>query len=157
MKLKLNITKENVRGWLLGCCLFLSFPNKINANQEIASLFNDQEVQCLAKNIYFEARGESLRGMRAVAQVTINRVNDYRWPDTICQVVYQRSQFSWTAKKVKITDIKLYKIAEDLAYEVLNNPLKNFPHTHFHAVYVNPGWKYKNKVKIGNHIFYEKR
>ncbi len=146
-----------MKGCLLGSYLLLSFPNKISANQEIISLFNEQEVQCLAKNIYFEARGESVRGMKAVAQVTINRVNDYRWPDTICQVVYQRGQFSWTVKKNKITDQKLYKLAEDLAYEVLNKPLENFPHTHFHATHVNPGWKYANKVKIGNHIFYEKR
>ena len=61
------------------------------------------EVKCLAKNIYFEARNQSIQGMYAVADVTLNRVKDSRWPSTICAVVKQRDQrrgkwicqFSW--------------------------------------------------------------
>ena len=140
--------------WLLGFCLFLSFPSKISANSEITALFNDREVECLAKNIYFEARGESLLGKKAVAQVTLNRMKDYRWPKTICQVVYQRNQFSWTSTKYKVTDTKLYQHARDIAYSILNEPLADFPYTHFHAIYVSPGWGYRKKTRIGNHIFY---
>lgn len=140
--------------WLLGCCLYLS-PTNISANSEIVSLFSEREIECLAKNIYFEARGESTRGKLAVAQVTINRMNDYRWPKTICQVVYQRGQFSWTTNKHKITNIALYTDIKELAYSVLNEPLENFPYTHFHNTQVQPNWKYKRKTKIGNHIFYQ--
>lgn len=59
--------------------------------------FDVKEVTCLAQNIYHEARGESPTGRRAVAHVTLNRVKSPRYPDTICEVVYQPEQFSWTA------------------------------------------------------------
>lgn len=71
-------------------------------------IIDPNEVYCLATNIYHEARGEPLEGQIAVASVTINRVHDHRWPDTICEVVFQaqrdpetreprlhRCQFSW--------------------------------------------------------------
>jgi hypothetical protein len=54
---------------------------------------------CLARNIYFEARGEGARGQYAVAAVTLNRVREKRWPDGVCGVVYQKKQFSWTISR----------------------------------------------------------
>lgn len=51
---------------------------------------------CLVKNVYWEARGESRAGMKAVAQVTLNRVRAAQWPDSVCEVVRQPRQFSWT-------------------------------------------------------------
>ena len=60
----------------------------------------DQELQadiyCGAQNIYFEAGSEPFEGMMAIADVTINRKKDTRWPDSICNVVWQNKQFSWT-------------------------------------------------------------
>lgn len=55
-----------------------------------------QEALCLARNIYFEARGEDLVGQEAVASVTMNRVRATAWPASVCEVVYQPLQFSWT-------------------------------------------------------------
>jgi len=52
-------------------------------------------LECLAANIYHEARGEPLRGQLAVGVVTLNRVSDKRWPSTICGVVKDKHQFSW--------------------------------------------------------------
>jgi hypothetical protein len=57
------------------------------------------DALCLARNIYFEARGEGSRGQYAVAAVTLNRVRDKRWSDGICGVVYQKKQFSWTISR----------------------------------------------------------
>jgi spore germination cell wall hydrolase CwlJ-like protein len=57
------------------------------------------DALCLARNIYFEARGEGARGQYAVAAVTLNRVREKRWPDGICGVVYQKKQFSWTISR----------------------------------------------------------
>ena len=54
------------------------------------------EIHCLALNIYHEARGESLEGRLAVAAVTMNRVRDKRFPDRVCEGVWQPRQFSWT-------------------------------------------------------------
>jgi hypothetical protein len=57
------------------------------------------DALCLARNIYFEARGEGARGQYAVAAVTLNRVREKRWSDGICGVVYQKKQFSWTISR----------------------------------------------------------
>jgi len=56
----------------------------------------DDGVVCLADNIYFEARGQGIQGWKAVANVVRNRVNNKKYPDDVCDVVYQRKQFSWT-------------------------------------------------------------
>jgi len=57
------------------------------------------DALCLARNIYFEARGEGARGQYAVAAVTLNRALDKRWADGICEIVYQKKQFSWTISR----------------------------------------------------------
>jgi len=53
------------------------------------------DIECLAKNIYFEARNQPYEGQLAVALVTMNRVYNSKFPDTVCEVVYQPKQFSW--------------------------------------------------------------
>ena len=57
------------------------------------------EMVCMADNLFHEAKVDGMRGMEAVAAVVMNRVHDSRWPDSVCGVVYQPSQFSWTLKK----------------------------------------------------------
>lgn len=57
------------------------------------------EIGCLAANLYFEARGEPLKGQLAVAKVTLNRVKSKQYPDSICAVVFQKHQFSWTKQQ----------------------------------------------------------
>ena len=57
---------------------------------------DSKQHECLAMNIYHEARGERMEGQIAVAQVTLNRAAHEEWPSTICDVVYQPKQFSWT-------------------------------------------------------------
>jgi hypothetical protein len=128
-----------------------------------------KDIDCLAKNIYYEAASESFEGKLAVAQVTINRTKSSRYPDTICDVVYQKDkvngrtvcQFSWTCAKVS-TPKSLYLWEESLyiARKALTEPIahaKIAAHNvmFYHAAYINPGWK-KNGVvmRIGNHIFY---
>ena len=63
-----------------------------------------KQHNCLALNIYHEARGERVEGQIAVAHVTMNRVNHEKWPSTICEVVYQPKQFSWTHDKCSKQD-----------------------------------------------------
>jgi len=127
------------------------------------------EVLCLAKNIYYEARGESLAGKLAVGQVTLNRVERAHWPTTICGVVFERNkeatvcQFSWVCDSTipRIDQASnAWRHSYDLAIQLLASPfpLKDITEgaTYFHARYVNPTWA-KQKVKIAtidNHIFY---
>lgn len=132
------------------------------------SEFRRREVRCLATAIYFEARGESILGQKAVAQVVMNRVRSYFYPDTICGVVYQgmlkrnKCQFSFACdgRRDVPREKKQWEIANDLAQKVVDAKiyLKDLAGaTHYHATYVSPPWR-RNMIKIkriGLHIFYK--
>jgi hypothetical protein len=129
----------------------------------------ERQLDCLAKNIYFEAGNESFEGKVAVAQVTMNRSHSGKFPADVCGVVYQKStilgklicQFSWycdnsghtliqnkenydesmiAAKKVLLEEYKLPGLDEALYY---------------HADYIDPHWSKLKLIKIGHHIFYK--
>ncbi len=113
-------------------------------------------ISCLALNIYHEARGENLEGMRAVALVTRNRANIL--DKSICEVVYSPKQFSWTIYKPKATDPQAYKLAEFVATDVLAGNISDFTggSTYYHNLSVKPNWsrKFIYRKTIGNHKFY---
>ncbi len=121
----------------------------------------ESDLRCLAKNIYHEARGEPLRGRLAVAQVTLNRQRDTRWRGTVCQVVYQPYQFSWTLdrRRQEPQEFDSWLEALELAERVLQRgyAILRFPATHYHNNTVSPQWAphLKPVVKIGAHTFYE--
>lgn len=121
------------------------------------------EVQCLAKNIYHEARGEGIEGMVGVASVTLNRVESFHFPDSICEVVYQPFQFSWVNEQMKLNlenhiERKAWEVSKDVALMVL---IKGVPDDmlgvyNYHATHIKPKWSHK-KIKhktISNHVFY---
>jgi len=140
------------------------------------------QVHCLAQNIYFEAGNQSLEGMAAVADVTLNRVQNPNYPNDICSVVKQgikhsngamklnMCQFSWycdgQSDKV-LTYTKAWKNSQDVAKTILleyNTEKVNYlgitsGSTHYHATYVAPDWIYdrgmSRVVQIGSHIFYK--
>lgn len=121
----------------------------------------DEQELCLAKAIYFEARGESVEGQLAVAEVILNRVQSPRYPDTICEVVTQPWQFSFIRrgkfprpmtgsdawrKALAVADVAQNRLATTLAPNVL----------WYHANYVSPSWgkRLTRFSQIGAHIFY---
>lgn len=117
------------------------------------------DLNCLARNVYHEARGEPLEGQIAVAQVTLNRVKDSRFGSTVCAVVYAPRQFSWTLNKnVRIRDQKAWEASLLIARAVLTNstPIPDLSALYFHTPQVNPSWNRNKQVvaRIGNHIFY---
>lgn len=112
-----------------------------------------KELNCLIKNVYMEARGENLMGKVAVAKVTMNRVKHPKYPKTICDVVYQRKQFSWTSKPSKAKlDVKEWLESVDAA--VKGYSLQGFEATHYHNFKVQPNWGLQQIAVIGKHIFY---
>jgi spore germination cell wall hydrolase CwlJ-like protein len=132
------------------------------------------EVKCLALNIYHEARNQPLVGKLAVAQVTINRVNNNRFPNSVCAVVRQgfyynkspiinKCQFSWwcDGKSDKPKDKASWQQIQILADKIYTGFFDGIDivkgATHYHASYVKPYWaKDKQKlIKIKNHIFYK--
>ncbi|MGF0537099.1 cell wall hydrolase [Agrobacterium sp. ES01] len=130
-------------------------------------VFSAKEQQCLASGVYFEARGESVKGQAAVAQVILNRVRNPSYPDTICGVVYQnqdwrnRCQFSFACDRIKdrINSQSHWKVARDVAMAVTAGKIwldEVGSATHYHAVYVRPAWArtMKKVGRIGLHVFY---
>ena len=144
--------------------------------------FIDKEKECLALNIYHESRNQPLAGQIAVALVTLNRVNDERFPGSICEVVYQgpireswrkdgtfypikhKCQFSWwcDGKSDEVTQPKYYKEIQSLVELIMHRGKINILDftdgaLFYHATYVKPGWaKMKTRTaKIEDHIFYK--
>lgn len=119
------------------------------------------ELGCLALNIYHEGRGESLTGQSAIAAVTMNRVRSKYYPDTVCEVVWQHKQFSWThiaARHHAVTDFIAWDQALVIARLFLDGTqvTQVGAATHYHADTVKPYWIVNNKLvgKVGNHYFY---
>ena len=119
------------------------------------------EIKCLADNIYFEALTESDAGKIAVANVTMNRVKHPAFPNSVCDVVWEPKQFSWThdGKSDKPDSEKAYKEVYEIAEAVYNGNVIDITEgaTFYHADYVSPSWaKAMQKVgKIDRHIFYK--
>lgn len=121
------------------------------------------EFECLARNIYHEARFEPYVGQIAVAQVTFNRVQDGKWGEGFCDVVYAHKQFSWTLNpRLRNKQLKGKKwhsalqVAQQFQYGTRVKNLENAKH--YHASYISPIWRkdFKQVARIGLHIFYEK-
>jgi len=118
---------------------------------------NTSDIQCLAENIYHEARGEPFIGQLAVAQVTINRLQSNRHGKSICAVVHQKKQFSWTTNKPRVQDTKRWQESYTIAQFVLSGAvMSNFPAHFYHTKKINPKWNRDKRVVriIGNHVFY---
>lgn len=129
--------------------------------------FGSREQQCLTAGIYFEARGESVRGQAAVSQVILNRVRNPHYPNSICGVVYQnkkwrnRCQFSFACDRIadRVRDQQSWDIAKFVARETTEGRIwlsQVGSSTHYHATYVRPKWarKMERVGRIGLHIFY---
>ena len=130
----------------------------------------DKTLDCLAMNIYKEAGHEPFEGKVAVAQVTLNRADNPKFPKDVCKVVTQKNvimekvvcQFSWYCDgqvQKKPTD-KAYEESYAVAKKVL---LEGFrldslnEALYYHAVYVKPQWPHQKITQIGNHIFYKEK
>jgi N-acetylmuramoyl-L-alanine amidase len=119
----------------------------------------DEQHECLAGAVYFESKGEPLRGQLSVAEVILNRTRSGRFPASVCGVVKQRGQFSFVRggripavartslawkRAVAIAHIAREKLADGGAPRAL----------FFHARYVSPRWRLTRVAAVGNHIFY---
>ena len=129
---------------------------------QIKKEFTQKEIECLTDNVYREAAYEPEEGQVAVAQVTINRTHRTWYPKTICGVVYEKDQFSWTRlDNLPKKDPSLYNQIKKLATLVFTNKKKSdiigTNVLYFHADYIDPPPWTENCVlvaQIGTHIFY---
>lgn len=117
-------------------------------------------MECLAKNIYYEARGEPFQGQLAVAKVTINRtLHPTQFGRSICSTVYAKKQFSWTIKRQKPPKGPEWESSKIIAEAAMMGHLRldDFNATYYHADYVKPKWaaKLSHIGSIGSHLFYK--
>ena len=159
----INITKKNI--WS-----YKSYESVMENRKK--------QLTCLAKNIYFEARNEPFAGQFAVALVTLNRVNDSAFPNTICKVVYQgihtadgfpkrnRCQFSWycDGNSDEVRNLKSYDKTQKIAnlamlqYSKMKSEGLDFTEgaRYYHTYEISPRWStsFPKVGRIGDHIFY---
>lgn len=146
-------------------------PNKqlVLNNSSVTAEVRNKQLECLARNIYYEAGNQPFEGKVAVAQVTINRAESGQFPKDICQVVYQKNvvyekvlcQFSWyceTATMTKPRNTAMFRESEMVARQVL---LEGFrlpslqKALYFHATHINPKWNRERVAVIAGHVFYK--
>lgn len=137
----------------MGACAFLLWA-VVNIAVAKSNTPYEQNVRCLAEAVYREARGESYRGQLAVAQTVINRTRVAIFPNSICKVVFQPGQFSWT--KGWKNDWRANRDSYQVARVALmgTHSMRDFNALYFHNTSVKPGWNKKKVARIGNHIFY---
>lgn len=131
----------------------------------VARIERARSVQCLAYNMYFEARNQSVKGMQAVGWVTMNRAKSPDFQNDVCGVVYDKNgrgcQFSWTCAKghtKKIREIDTWTKVVALAEKVYDNVVRDPTHgaLYFHHIELSPQWANSKRVvaRIGDHVFY---
>lgn len=118
------------------------------------------QLVCLAEAVFSESRGEDYAGQLYVAGVVKNRVGDSRWPNTYCDVVAQKGQFTYKraglAEKIKSENIS-WERALQVAQSVVNSDFEFDNVLYFHANSIKPEWDF-DKIElvktIGRHVFY---
>ena len=150
-----------------------SASSALASSNELYAKEHDKEAYCLAQNVYYEARSSNLADMAAVADVVLNRVNDTRYPNTVCDVVHDgpklkngvpkknSCQFSWycDGKSDKPENLDAWIKAQQIAYMMLYlDQFRGITEgaTHYHATYVSPKWASSLQLvgRIGDHIYY---
>lgn len=130
-------------------------------HKPVPTVAQANEFCCILKNIYHEARGEGVEGMKAVALVTLNRAKQQ--DKTVCEVVYQRKQFSWTntAKGRNKPVTGNINTAHNIASQAVSGVLDDITGgaTHYHTKKVKPVWRkaLSKATTINNHIFYRNK
>ena len=154
-----NISNVAVRATL---CALMALP--VTVSLPSIAQASGGELKCLTDTLYFEARGESAAGQKAVAEVILNRRDSRKFPATVCGVVTQGSskgcQFSYNCrgKQRAIREKGAYAKVARVAEAALGGAPRSLTNgaTYFHTTGVRPSWskRFARTAKIGRHIFY---
>lgn len=106
-----------------------------------------RDVACLAMAVYYESRGESLKGQRAVASVVMNRVRSPRFPDTVCEVIFQPHQFSFIRFQPLRPSGPSWEQAISIGSEFADRETTDNGFLYFSSE------SHLKGVRIGNHVF----
>jgi spore germination cell wall hydrolase CwlJ-like protein len=156
-------------------CVVSKFYTSTNQQKTTRAMTNKEyvehmkQVKCLADNVYYEAGNQSIAGKKAVAYVTLNRLQSRNWPNSVCEIVYQKTfdaatrlivcQFSWVCESRRQPEKEVWNLSFNIAKLVMdefysNNSDPTRGSRYFHATYVNPQWNLQKMVQIDDHIFY---
>jgi spore germination cell wall hydrolase CwlJ-like protein len=175
MKKHLNtLLKGTLVGSIVTATAAFAYSDAIDVDDHYDYItYDTHEIECLALNIYYEARSSNLADKAGTADVVLNRVLDVRYPETICGVVYQSvknsngsvkrnaCQFSWycDGKADVPQDQDKWVEAQMIAWDMVENgQFRGITEgaTHYHATYVNPRWAKSLQMigRLGAHIYY---
>lgn len=189
MKANVNTTHLQVAQWSSGllkglglwlvllaviaaCNIKFDYLRQVNGNlpdSYVSAAQRTQELECLTKNIYWEAAGEPFESKIGVAQVTLNRIKSGKFADSVCGVVYQKNvfyqkvvcQFSWYCEgnyKTRAIHKSSWDESEEVAKKVLLEGFRLPALTDalfYHATSIQPNWKREKLAVFGKHIFYK--
>lgn len=141
-------------------------PTEVQAVDPAGTAPLDDPITCLARSIYWEAKGRDTSEMQAVASVVMNRLGHDGFPGTVCEVVKQGSQtkscqFSWwcDGKADQVKEDAEYTLAKDIAGKALNRQLPDRTRgaLYFHDRNVHPSWarEYRKTARVGKFLFYK--
>ena len=166
--------------WITGLCVGVALIFMLHIEDQLENLqdqvedlnrivksdrqvkYSTHDVDCMAKNIYYEAGTESKVGKYAVGHITMNRLDTGYWGKTVCDVVYSKDQFSWTnIKTLPKPDPNGWADAQSIAWDTIHGyQVKALTKSLFyHADYIkDPYWVDKSHkvAQIGRHIFYNR-
>lgn len=150
-----------MRKLILAVLMTLTFVLPISATtkDDLARWDAYSERLCLARTILYEAGGEPLRGKEAVAATVFERMAQVKYPSTVCSVVYQYKQYSWTSDRVKAYSMPSSHYLDMAARFLRQRSILRVRYkrvTHFHNDTVSPAWSntFKFVMEVGNHKFY---
>lgn len=122
------------------------------------------QTECVARTVYWEARGTGERSMLAVAQVIVNRTRHHKWPGSVCEVVYQRAgsvcQFSWVCgsrrnRRPSERDPEWGRSVQVASLAIQGVPDVTNGALYFHSSRISPGWRNLRRVaRVGGNTFY---
>lgn len=160
------ISSDRLAGYIARTKAEVDYSSGWLAQQRVAGA--DKQTQCLAEALYFEARGESVRGQFAVAEVIMNRVDSAEFPDTVCGVIHQgtgrkyQCQFTYTCdgKSTHIANQAAYGQVSKVARLMVDGASRQLTDgaTYYHTRAVSPRWarSFARTASIGVHHFYRK-
>jgi len=151
-----NLLRQTTRLMIMPCVIIVGLTSLAPASTNV----ENPQIGCLALNIYHEARGESPQGQQAVAAVTLNRVQSQKFPSSICTVVWQPKQFSWThtQKNYFPYESDAWKSALKIANSAISREVDVAYQNifYYHSKTVSPYWSKSKRfvARVGDHLFY---
>ena len=151
-----QVIRVFIRNLLLVSIVGVTSQYMYAANNYGGVKYDAKQIECLTRNTYEEARGESEKGKVAVIYTVLNRTKDDRFPSKPCAVIHSKGQFEWIGKAKPVKEHDTYQETKELVLEVLSGKHRDPTQG---SLYFNSHHKQPKgtrcTIRIGNHSFYK--